>query len=179
MTEWFSASAYAPALVFPPHEVWWVNSGLSTRTRGPPTSSSQWLELMIAGSRDTTSFNGLIPGRLPSPNSEAFAARLPAASKRWLSIAGPLPGAEIPDFYDAIDVFAMPSRTDSFGIVFLEAWANAKPVVAAASGGVTEVVEQDKTGLLVPFGNQGMLAEAMDRLLADRVLERGVWVMPA
>ena len=36
----------------------------------------------------------------------------------------------------------MPSRTDSFGIVFLEAWANAKPVVAAAAGGVCEVIEQ-------------------------------------
>jgi glycosyltransferase involved in cell wall biosynthesis len=63
----------------------------------------------------------------------------------------------------------MPSRTDSFGIVFLEAWANRLPVVAAAAGGVTEVVEHERTGLLVPFGDVDSLAAALDRLLRNPV----------
>jgi glycosyltransferase involved in cell wall biosynthesis len=59
----------------------------------------------------------------------------------------------------------MPSRTDSFGIVFLEAWANGKPVVAASAGGVTEVVEHGKTGLLVPFGDLERLASSIAGLV--------------
>ena len=55
----------------------------------------------------------------------------------------------------------MPSRTDSFGIVFLEAWANALPVVAADAGGVPEVVRHEETGLLVPFGDLNRLSAAL------------------
>ncbi|MBV8231186.1 MAG: glycosyltransferase family 4 protein [Planctomycetaceae bacterium] len=104
----------------------------------------------------------------PTPRFESFVGGLVATGARWLTILGPLPPQEVPDFYAALDVFAMPSRTDSFGIVFLEAWANAKPVVAAAAGGVVEVVRHEQNGLLVPFGDVARLAEALDQLLADR-----------
>jgi len=109
----------------------------------------------------------LVLGGASSPSFEAFAARLPATTARWLSRVGLLPDEDRPDFYAALDIFALPSRTDSFGIVFLEAWANAKPVVAAAAGGVPEVVEHDHTGLLVPFGDVGQIAQALDRLVHD------------
>jgi glycosyltransferase involved in cell wall biosynthesis len=66
-----------------------------------------------------------------------------------------------PEFFAAIDVFSMPSRTDSFGIVFLEAWANGLPVVAAAAGGVAEVVHHGDDGLLVPFGDLEALSGAL------------------
>lgn len=102
-----------------------------------------------------------------SPHFERFAEGLPASTRRWLIRTGPLSTEEKRDFFDAIDVFAMPSRTDSFGIVFLEAWANAKPVVAAAAGGVVEVVEHDKTGFLVPFGDSEKLARALDWLINE------------
>ncbi|QDV36751.1 glycosyltransferase family 4 protein [Tautonia plasticadhaerens] len=102
-----------------------------------------------------------------SPHFERFAEGLPASTRRWLIRTGPLSAEEKADFFDAIDVFAMPSRTDSFGIVFLEAWANAKPVVAAAAGGVVEVVEHDKTGFLVPFGDVEKLATAIDWLINE------------
>jgi len=105
-----------------------------------------------------------------SPDFEAFTAELPEGTKRWLTLLGPLPPADVPDFYAGLDIFAMPSRTDSFGIVYLEAWANAKPVVAAAAGGVTEVVRNEETGLLVPYGNLDRLGEALARLIDDPAL---------
>ncbi len=100
-----------------------------------------------------------------SPDFERFAASLPSTVKPWLIQSGPLDPVSKADFFDAIDLFAMPSRTDSFGIVFLEAWANAKPVVAASAGGVAEVVAHDETGLLVSFGDVNRLALAIDWLV--------------
>jgi glycosyltransferase involved in cell wall biosynthesis len=102
-----------------------------------------------------------------TPEFDAFVAGLPAPLPPWLRIVGPLPAPDVPDFYSALDLFAMPSRTDSFGIVFLEAWANGLPVVAAAAGGVIEVVQHDQNGLLVPFGDVPRLADAIGRLVSD------------
>ena len=99
-------------------------------------------------------------------------AELPEAFHRWLKVLGPLPKADVPDFYDMLDLFAMPSRTDSFGIVYLEAWANGKPVIAAEAGGVVEVVRHEENGLLVPFGDVERLADSIGRLLDDRDLAR-------
>jgi glycosyltransferase involved in cell wall biosynthesis len=107
-----------------------------------------------------------------SPDFEAFARALPESYRPWLSMIGPLPTSGRADFFAALDLFAMPSRTDSFGIVFLEAWANALAVVAAAAGGVAEVVADGRTGLLVPFGDLDRLSAAIGRLVADPGLAR-------
>lgn len=115
---------------------------------------------------------GLILAGPSSPDFERFAADWPADWSAWIKRLGPLPLERRADFFAALDVFAMPSRTDSFGIVFLEAWANSLPVVAASAGGVTEVVDHGATGLLVPFGDVGLLAGALGRFLDDRALAR-------
>ncbi len=109
----------------------------------------------------------LVLAGVSSPHFESFASELPPLTRRWLTRTGPLSAAQKADFYDAIDIFSMPSRTDSFGIVFLEAWANGKPVVAAAAGGVVEVIEHDRTGMLVDFGDVDRLALALDWLLQN------------
>jgi glycosyltransferase involved in cell wall biosynthesis len=72
------------------------------------------------------------------------------------------------DAYAAADVFAMPSRTDSFGIVYLEAWCSGVPVIGARAGGVPDVIDDGRDGLLVRFGDDAGLAAAIERLLADR-----------
>lgn len=69
-----------------------------------------------------------------------------------------------------IDVLAMPSRTESFGIVYLEAWANSKPVVGAAVGAVREIITDEVDGLLVPFGDPEALAAALARLAKSPAL---------
>jgi glycosyltransferase involved in cell wall biosynthesis len=103
-----------------------------------------------------------------SPAFEAFLIEtFPDGLPAWLALLGTLSNPERADFYAALDLFSMPSRTDSFGIVFLEAWANGKPVVAAAAGGVPEVVEDGRTGLLVPFGDVEHLSAALGQLLSN------------
>jgi glycosyltransferase involved in cell wall biosynthesis len=76
------------------------------------------------------------------------------------------------DALAAASVYAQPSRTDSFGIAYLEAWCYGAPVVGARAGGVPDVIRDGEDGLLVPFGNLDALAAALSRLLADESLAR-------
>jgi glycosyltransferase involved in cell wall biosynthesis len=68
------------------------------------------------------------------------------------------------DFFAALDVFALPSRSDSFGLVLLEAWANGVPNIGYRAGGIAWVIRDEKDGLLVPCGDLRGLAAAMLRL---------------
>lgn len=65
------------------------------------------------------------------------------------------------DAFDACDLFVMPSRYDSFGIVYLEAWRCGKPVIGAKVGAIPEVIEEGKDGWLVEFGEVDQLASAI------------------
>jgi len=76
------------------------------------------------------------------------------------------------DLMAAGDVFVMPSRVDSFGIVYLEAWLYRKPVIGAIAGGVPEVIEHGRDGLLVPFGDVQKLAGSIQTLLDNPELAR-------
>jgi glycosyltransferase involved in cell wall biosynthesis len=69
------------------------------------------------------------------------------------------------DFYAAIDLFALPSRSDSFGIVLLEAWANGVANVGYRAGGIAEVIRSGEDGLLVRCGDVQNLAESLGRLM--------------
>jgi glycosyltransferase involved in cell wall biosynthesis len=74
------------------------------------------------------------------------------------------------DFLAGIDVFALPSRVDSFGLVLLEAWANGVPCVAYRAGGVADVIRHERDGLLVGCGDVAALGAALARLAADTKL---------
>lgn len=91
--------------------------------------------------------------------------RLPEDVKRKIRRIGHVIGQEKRDLLAAGDVFAMPSRTDSFGIVYLEAWISGAPVIGASAGGVAEVIRDGEDGLLVKFGDTAELAGAIRTLL--------------
>jgi glycosyltransferase involved in cell wall biosynthesis len=80
---------------------------------------------------------------------------------------GVLTEAQKRDFFAGIDLFALPSRSDSFGLVLLEAWANGIPSVAYRAGGVAEVIQDQEDGLLAPCGDSVQLAQALRRLVRD------------
>jgi phosphatidyl-myo-inositol dimannoside synthase len=69
--------------------------------------------------------------------------------------------------YAHADIFALPSTGEGFGLVFLEAMAFAKPIVAAAAGGSTDLVEDAVNGILIPPRDQAALAKALACLLSD------------
>jgi glycosyltransferase involved in cell wall biosynthesis len=78
--------------------------------------------------------------------------------------------SDIPEIMAACDVFTMPSFEEPFGLVFLEAMATLKPVVALDNGGTPEVVEHGRSGLLAPPGDVAALAAHIVALLKDRPL---------
>jgi glycosyltransferase involved in cell wall biosynthesis len=110
------------------------------------------------------------------PNFEqfwsSFAARLPAPDA--VVRLGPLTERQKLDFFAGLDVFALPSRSDSFGLVLLEAWASGVPNVAYRAGGVADVIRDERDGLLAPCGDVGRLADALARLVTSAQLRESL-----
>jgi glycosyltransferase involved in cell wall biosynthesis len=77
------------------------------------------------------------------------------------------PRKDVPALMHAMDVFAMPSIWEGFGLVLLEAMAAGRPIVASRVATIPEVVLDGETGLLVPAGDPLALADALARLAAD------------
>jgi len=74
---------------------------------------------------------------------------------------------DVPAVTAALDVAVLPSYREAQGLSILEAMALARPVVASAVGGIPEVVEDGRSGLLVPPHDRDALARAIARLLLD------------
>jgi glycosyltransferase involved in cell wall biosynthesis len=70
----------------------------------------------------------------------------------------------------AMDVFALTSRSEGMPLVVLEAWAAARPVVTSNAGGLPDLIDDGRTGILFPSGDELMLSEALCGLLVDREL---------
>jgi glycosyltransferase involved in cell wall biosynthesis len=79
---------------------------------------------------------------------------------------------DVPLVLAAMDVFALPSENEGMGRALVEAMAAGLPAVASLIGGVPALVADGVTGLLVPPGDAGALARALERLLSDPPLRR-------
>jgi phosphatidyl-myo-inositol dimannoside synthase len=83
---------------------------------------------------------------------------------------------ELRKAYAAAAAFVLPSvldarqDTEGLGVVLLEAMNYSVPVVASDIGGITDIVQHERTGLLVPPGDETALAGALTRVLTDRAL---------
>lgn len=82
----------------------------------------------------------------------------------------PQPHERLADFYSAAEVVVVPSRSESFGLVALEAQACGTPVVAAEAGGLPFVVRDGKSGFLVRGRDPARYAERILQILGDPAL---------
>jgi glycosyltransferase involved in cell wall biosynthesis len=85
-----------------------------------------------------------------------------------VAFLGALPQAELPQHYASCAVFVLPSIREGMGLVLAEALLCGAPVIAANSGGVTDIVKDGETGLLFPARDARALADAIEKLLNDR-----------
>ncbi len=98
---------------------------------------------------------------------ETFFASQPEVVKERTRQLGFISDQEKRDLLAATDIFVMPSRTDSFGIVYLEAWLYNKPVIGAFAGGVPDVIDHGQNGFMIKFGDTTMLATRILQLLSE------------
>jgi glycosyltransferase involved in cell wall biosynthesis len=75
---------------------------------------------------------------------------------------------DVADLLRGFDLFVLSSRSEGYSIALLEACASALPIVATDVGGNAEIVQAERTGLLVRAGDPVALAAALRELLADR-----------
>jgi glycosyltransferase involved in cell wall biosynthesis len=104
------------------------------------------------------------------PAFRAFFDRFP--HKNRVTRLGVLSDLGKRDFFAGIDLFALPSRSDSFGLVLLEAWANGKPNLVYRAGGPAELVRDGLDGLHARCGDVAELAAQLGRLVADGSLRQ-------
>jgi glycosyltransferase involved in cell wall biosynthesis len=102
-----------------------------------------------------------------SPYFKDLLARLPVGSDARIRSLDNFPEEEKIDLLAAADLLALPSAVESFGVVFLEAWAQKKPVIGTDIPAVAAMIEDGQDGLLVPGGDSGALAGAILRLVKD------------
>lgn len=87
-----------------------------------------------------------------------------------VTFIGRVPNEKIPEYMAASDVLVLPSLSESFGIVNLEAMASGLPVVASKVGGLPEIIEDGENGFLVEPKNPEQIAERVLLLLEDDTL---------
>jgi D-inositol-3-phosphate glycosyltransferase len=95
---------------------------------------------------------------------EAAVSRL--GLREMVEIRGTMPHEDLPRYYSAADVLAVPSAYESFGMAAVEAMACGTPVVAFRIGGLAETVTHGVSGLLAPPGDRDAFASLLETALA-------------
>jgi phosphatidylinositol alpha-1,6-mannosyltransferase len=144
-------------------------SRLVTR-KGQDTLIRAWPQVCAAGGARPVLL--LVGGGRAARHLQDLARQLGVAEA--VIFAGEVPQQELPAYYDAANIFAMPCRTrmggldvEGFGAVYLEAAATGLPVIAGNSGGAPDAVRDGETGYVVPGGDVTALTQRLNQLLSD------------
>ena len=86
---------------------------------------------------------------------DRFLAARPAETRRRCHVLGIVSEEDKLDALAACNLMAMPSRTDSLGLIYLESWCYGKPMIGARAGGIPDVIVDGEDGSLVRFGDVG------------------------
>lgn len=98
---------------------------------------------------------------------EDYARHLELRNTRFI---GRVPHKQIPDLYDAADIYLTSPDFDCMPGSLLECFASGLPVIATAAGGIPYIAADEKTALLIPCNDDGAMAHAAFRLLEDEDL---------
>lgn len=103
------------------------------------------------------------------PGREDVAKALEGTRHKFL---GPLTGTGLASAFASADIFCLPSETETFGQVSMEAAASGLPVIVVDRGGAKETIVDGRTGIVTPAGDPVRMAEAIARLTNDAGLRR-------
>jgi glycosyltransferase involved in cell wall biosynthesis len=130
--------------------------GVLERYKAVDVLAEAWPEVVrrVAGAR----LRGVGKGSLPAPSGPGI---------EWTPV---LATEEVAAALDEATLLVLPSRSEGMGRVIVEAFCRGRPVVGSRVGGIPDLIEDGRTGVLVEPGNPKALAEALVRVLSDREL---------
>jgi glycosyltransferase involved in cell wall biosynthesis len=137
----------------------------------PPKGHIHWIESMPAVLRQVPNARFVLAGD-GSERSKLMGAAQQFGVRLRVEFLGQVPNTQLRAELRKWDVFVLPSLEEPLGIVLVEAMAAGLPIVATAAGGVTDLVRDGETALLVPPGDSAALAAAQVRLAHDPPLRQ-------
>jgi glycosyltransferase involved in cell wall biosynthesis len=173
--------------VFDAEKIWTIPLGVDTNLFVPPKNDSQKdnHEILFAGylyklkgveylvkaiqmvTKEHKDVKLRIVGNGPDkPRLKKLAKTLKIEDK--VIFEGLVPHTQMPKYYQRCDIFCFPTLGEPFGKAIIEAMACAKPVIASNIGGPAEIIQNKKTGLLVPPAQPKILATRINELLDDK-----------
>jgi len=75
-------------------------------------------------------------------------------------------------YFSVFDLFVLPSRIEAMPMILMQAMAHAKPIVATNVGGVSELIDDNKTGILTPAEDESSMSRSIARILSDPELSK-------
>ncbi|MDH7513563.1 MAG: glycosyltransferase family 4 protein [Clostridiales bacterium] len=149
------------ALGWPPDEPLVGTVARLHRQKGVPTLLEAAPRLFAAAPRARV----VVVGEGPLGRTLRRKARRQSLEEKFIFLGERKDAAELLSLFD---VFVLPSLWEGLPFILIEAASQRKPIVATAVDGITEVVENGKTGLLVPPENPQALADAIITIIQDR-----------
>lgn len=153
-----------------PDVCWILFVGFFSKEKAPDVLFDAWLAMQAAAPRSGLLFVGATRSDYQEVDETIAAKMAERAAALGLADRVRFTGqlANIEQAYHAADIFVMPSTREAFGMALVEAMASALPVIASKLDGVTdEIVAHGDTGVLVPAGDAGALADAIRGLAGN------------
>jgi glycosyltransferase involved in cell wall biosynthesis len=147
-----------------------VFSGRLVSYKGLPLLLKVWRDLQTRFNQASLLLVG--SGGLDIDNCEAELRQYVAGHRLETSVLFSGSVSNVEDYLQAADIFVFPTENEAFGISLIEAMACGLAVIGTAVGGVQDILENGRTGLLIPPGDFEPLAASLTRLLADTHLRQ-------
>lgn len=129
--------------------------GSFTSRKGVPILLEAWRRLKTTKARLILAGTGRIP--------DGVSRELPTG----VSVLGPIKRSALPALFSKANVFVFPSLFEGLALVQVEAAACGLPIIGTTASGAEDIVESERTGLIVPAGDVDALARAIDRLIRN------------
>jgi len=91
----------------------------------------------------------------------------PTLNNPQIKVIGPLSPSELSDYYEQASIFCLPTRTEAFGMAFVEALQYKLPIIGTNIEAIPDMIEDSHNGYLVPVKDSAAIAQALGKLLGD------------
>ena len=132
------------------------------------------IDILINAFKKISNVNHIIELYIVGDGTQKLNLRMLASDNKHVYFKDAIPNKMVPTFLSSLDIFVVPSRSESFGVAAIEASSCSLPVIASNVGGLPEVVINNKTGLLFEKEDINDLSEKLKILIEDPALRKSL-----